>query len=148
MFNVESGISAQLLSPYSPKVKLVEFSAKDDIGIFKLLDEYEPRTDYIDLGWITESDDIYSMNLSAGRKVACTGYSGKIRDEDVMLVKQEAALQLTKSLPHLAFTVSILPSFRNNLVLKTPLDSAPRSRYSGKTRIQKLLPWHARPSPC
>jgi hypothetical protein len=95
------------LSIFSPKVQLLEFSAEDDIGIFKLQDHYPPRSDYVNPDWLLECDEVYERDLKPGRKVACVGYSGKISEEDAVKVKNEAAIQLQKTVPQSALSVSL-----------------------------------------
>ena len=107
VFNVESEICSQVLSSHSPKVQLVEFSIEDDIGIFKLQDCYPPRPDWVDPDWLLDRDDAYIKKLSAGRKVACVGYSGKISEEDAKKIKNEAAIKLQENLQQSAFSVSL-----------------------------------------
>ena len=106
-FDVESEICSQVLSLHSPKVQLLEFSAEDDIGIFKLQDQYPPREDFVNPNWLMERDEAYEQNLEPGRKVACVGYSGKISEEDARKIKDETSIQLQKDLQQLAFSVSL-----------------------------------------
>lgn len=106
-FDVESEICSQILSIFSPKVQLLEFSAEEDIGIFKLQDHYPPRSDYVNPDWLLERDEVYERDLKPGWKVACVGYSGKISEEDAVKVKNEAAIQLLKTVPQSALSVSL-----------------------------------------
>jgi len=106
-FDVETEICSQFLSVHSPKVQLLEFSAEDDIGIFKLQDRYPPRSDWVNPDWLMERDDAYRQDLNAGRKVACVVYNGKISEGDTRKIKDEAAIQLQKNLQQFAFSVSL-----------------------------------------
>ena len=102
-FDVETEICSQVLSVHSPKVQLVEFSAEDDIGIFKLQDCYPPRSDWVSPDWLMERDDAYRQNLTAGRKVACVAYDGNINEGDMRKIKDQAAMQLQMTLQQFAF---------------------------------------------
>ena len=106
-FDVETEICSQVLSAHSPKVQLVEFSAEDDIGIFKLQGGYSPRSDWVSPDWLMERDEAYRQNLMAGRKVACVAYNGKIKEGDARRIKDEAAIQLQKTFQQSAFLVSL-----------------------------------------
>ena len=106
-FDVETESCSQVLSTHSPKVQLLEFSAEDDIGIFKLQDCYPPRSDWVSPNWLMERDDAYRHDLKAGRKVGCVAYNGNIYEGDARRIKDEAAIQLQKTLPQSAFLVSL-----------------------------------------
>lgn len=97
-FNVESEICSQVLSEFSPKVQLVEFSAEHDIGLYKLQDHYSSRTEYLDPNWLMELDEVYRVNLEDGRNIACVGYNSKISPEDATEVMKQAAIQLQRTL--------------------------------------------------
>lgn len=99
-FAVESEISSQLLSAaHSPQVYLVAFSAQDDLGIFRLVDEYPDREDWVNPYWLIERDDC-AGDVGGGRMVACVGYSDRISDTDRNRVKAEATLQLRENPIH------------------------------------------------
>ena len=102
-FDVESEVCSQVLSLHSPKVQLLEFSAKDDIGIYELQDNYPSRSTWMNLEWLIERDDVYRLDLKARRKVACVAYNGKVTEEDTRDIRDEAARQLQES----AFSVSL-----------------------------------------
>ncbi|KAK3172998.1 hypothetical protein OEA41_006326 [Lepraria neglecta] len=103
-FDVESESCSHVLSVHSPKVQLLQFSAEDDIGIFKLQDCYPPRSDWVNPDWLMERDDAYRHDLNVGRKVACVAYNGKISEGDTRKIKDEAAIQLQKNLQQFAFS--------------------------------------------
>ena len=105
-FDVETEIRSEILSVHSPKVQLLEFSAENDIGIFKLQDRYPPRSDWASPDWLMERDDAFRQDLSAGQKVACVAYNGKISEGDARRIKDEAAIQLQKTLQESAYLVS------------------------------------------
>ena len=100
-FDVETEYCSQVLSVQSPKVQLLELSAEDDIGIFKLQDRYPPRSDWVSPDWLMERDNAYGQDLK-GRKVACIAYNGRISEGDTRKIKDEAAIQLQKNLPQSA----------------------------------------------
>lgn len=106
-FDVESEICSHVLSTFSPKVQLVDFSVPNDIGIFKLQDHYPPISDYVNMDWLLERDEMYERYPKAAQKVACVGYSGKIGDQDALKIKNEAAVQLRRTVPQHAFLVSL-----------------------------------------
>lgn len=106
-FNVESEICSQVLSEFSPKVQLVEFSAEHDIGLYKLQDHFPSRTEYLNPDWLMECDEAYSANLEDGRSIACVGYNSKISHEDATEVIKQAAIQLQRTLPQFATQVSL-----------------------------------------
>jgi hypothetical protein len=106
-FNVESEICSQVLSEFSPKVQLVEFSAEHDLGLYKLQDHYPSRTEYLDPNWLMECDEAYRANLEDGRNVACVVYSSKISHEDVTEVMKQAAIQLQRTLSQFITQVSL-----------------------------------------
>ena len=97
-FIVESEISSQVLSEFSPKVELFGFNAEHNIGIYRLLDEYPARTEYLDPDWLIEGKEIGGAYLE-GRNVACVGYNSKISPEDAIDVVEQAAIQLERTLP-------------------------------------------------
>ena len=84
-FSVESEISSQVLSEFSPKVKLIEFSAEHDIGLYRLLDDYPARTEYLDPNWLIECDEAHGAYPDR-LNVACVGYNSKISSEDAVEV--------------------------------------------------------------
>ena len=96
-FNVESEISSQVLSEFSPKVKLLWFSAEHDTGLYRLLDDYPARTEYLDPNWLLEGDEIRGAYLD-GQNVACVGYNSKISSEDAKEVVARAAIKLERTL--------------------------------------------------
>ena len=106
-FDVENEISAQTLSQYSLKVRLLAYSADDDIGFFGLLEEYPSRTEFVDPGWLMERDVVYNQDLSTGRAVACVGYSSRVHQDDARRIKEEAARQLQTSLQQVVTSVSL-----------------------------------------
>lgn len=107
-FHVESEISSQILSDFSPKLQLIHFSEQNDIGIYRLLDQYPPRLDWVRPEFLMERDEVYQQNLSGGRKVACVGFSGAVSQSDQRLIQEEAAMQLQKNLRQIAFSVRLI----------------------------------------
>lgn len=53
-------------------------------------------------------DELYQQNLTAGRKVACVGFNGRVSESDGRRIKEETAVQLQKNLHQLAFSVGDL----------------------------------------
>jgi hypothetical protein len=96
-FSVESEITSQVFSEFSPKVKLIEFSAEHDVGLYRLLDDYPARTEYLDPNWLLEGDEIRGAYLD-GQNVACVGYNSKISSEDAKEVVARAAIKLERTL--------------------------------------------------
>ena len=111
-FDVESEICSQVLSLHSPKVQLVEFSAKDDIGIFKLQENYPPRSEWVNIEWLMDRDEAYKLELKAGCKVACVAFNSKMTGEDRRNIKDEAARQLHQKAPKFALSVRNCFEFR------------------------------------
>ena len=89
-FEVESEITAQILTDTSPKVQLIAFDIDADIGVFRLMDKYRPSPNHIDPDWLVETNRVRDINLTIGRKVACLGYNGQIDATDAEAVKAEA----------------------------------------------------------
>lgn len=54
-----------------------------------------------------ERDEVYQQNLTAGRKVACVGFNGRVSESDARRIKEGAAVQLQKNLHQLAFSVRL-----------------------------------------
>ena len=106
-FNVKSEISSQVVSEFSPKVQLFEFSAEHDIGLYKLQDHYPSRTEYLDPNWLMECDEVYKANLEGGQNVACVVYNSKISHEDATEVMRQAAIQLQRTLWQFTTLVSL-----------------------------------------
>ena len=110
-FDVETEISSQVLGKFSPKVRLIVWSAENDVGIFQLLPQFASQTEYINIDWLMEPEELYNQNLSPGRRAACIGYNGSLSKDLAKQVKHEASRELSKNLPHASFVVSHL-SFR------------------------------------
>lgn len=106
-FRVESEISSQILSEFSPQLKLIHFCVQNDIGIFKLLDHYPPRSDWVRPELLMEREEVYQQNLQAGRKLACLGFNAGVSELDGRMIQQEAAVQLRKQLYQLPFSVRL-----------------------------------------
>lgn len=107
-FHVESEITSSILSSNSPKVQLIAFSAENDLGVFKLQDQYPPSSDWIDLDLLMDRDEAAQMNIRSGSKVACIGYSGQIDTLDAKQITWEMAIQLRHKVPAASFEVSFL----------------------------------------
>lgn len=103
---MESEISSQILSDLSPKVQLIEFSAKDNVGIFRLQGQYPDRAEWVDPMWLMERDEVCGRGLGAGRSVACVAYHEKISEDDSQLIKDVAAVQLLNQLQQGSIRVS------------------------------------------
>ncbi|KAL9605695.1 MAG: hypothetical protein Q9179_001115 [Wetmoreana sp. 5 TL-2023] len=104
LFSVESEICSQSLSEFSPKVRLVAHSGPDDLGLFRLQDDYPPRREWIDVEWLWDRDQLYQQNPTKGTKVACIGYSSRIDGDDAKAVGNIAAISLQSILPpHLPY---------------------------------------------
>lgn len=105
-FSVESEICSLVLSEFSPKVQLIEYSAEHGIGIYRLQDHYSSRTEYGDPDWLVECDEDFNANLENGQNAACVGYNDKISPEDSQEVMKQAAIRLQIIMPQLATQVS------------------------------------------
>ncbi len=66
---------------------------------------YPPRSDWVRPEFLMERDELYQQNLTAGRKVACVGFNGRVSESDGRRIKEETAVQLQKNLHQLAFSV-------------------------------------------
>ena len=97
-FAVENEVSQEIVGEFSPRVQLVAFDTDNDIGLFKLQDQYPNQTNYIDYNWLLDRDELCQLNIPHSVKAACIGYSGKLSDEDARIVENEAAKQLGKAL--------------------------------------------------
>ena len=104
-FDVESEISSQVLSTHSPKVQLLDFSAEDDIGIFRLQDSFTPRENFVDPEWLMERNEVYNNHLPPGSNVGCLGYNSRISDDDKRRVTEIAASKLQLELHQFAAMV-------------------------------------------
>jgi hypothetical protein len=76
LFVVGSETCSQIISQFSSKVQLIDFSTKDDLGVFKLQDQYPLQIDHVNPDWLLDRDELYKRDLKPGRKVACIGYKG------------------------------------------------------------------------
>lgn len=112
IYRVEDEISGQLLGPHSPGVRLVEFSAADDLGLFQLEVGYPDRKHYIDFNWLAERDELLPQDINAGSKMGCIGYNGRISEEDATKVKEIAMNQLCLTLGKPTFFVSLYQTVR------------------------------------
>lgn len=107
-FHVESEITSQVLSENSPKVQLIAFSVEHDVGLFKLQDDCLSNSDWVEIDWLLERDEVVQAKVSPGQKVACVGYSGKVENNDAWEISMEIAVQLRLRLPETASLVSVL----------------------------------------
>lgn len=98
-FSVETEINSMLLLPGSPKVQLVAAHQDYDLGLFRLLDNYPPRTTWYEPDGLIEHDQAGQSGLSAGRKIACVGFSQKLHDDDRQRILYQAAIKLQHRLP-------------------------------------------------
>lgn len=64
-----------------------------------------------------ERDKVYGQNLNAERKIACVGFNGRVSEVDERMIKEEAVIQLQKSLHQLAFLVRLDLNFWDECVL-------------------------------
>ena len=106
-FEVETEISAQLLSDESPKVKLLACSKDNDLGIFELMPQYSDRTDYVDPNWLIERDEISQRFTTKDRRVACVGFNATIKPNDIQAIKTATATQLQNKMHQDALKVSL-----------------------------------------
>ena len=95
-FPVETEISRQVLSQYSPRVQLVAFNLDNDMGLFRLQDHYPDQSNFIDISWLLERDDAFSNQLPVGSKAACCGFSATVSAEGSRKIQDQAAHQLYK----------------------------------------------------
>lgn len=79
-FAVENEISQEIIDEYSPRVRLVGFDIDNDIGIFKLEDNYSDQTDFIDYQWIIERDEICQHDSHIESEAMCVDH------EDVTMI--------------------------------------------------------------
>ena len=87
-YHVETEVSTQLLSQFSPIVHLIGFDINWDIGIFKLADGLPPQQYWVDPDWILEQDTIEPM--TSGVPVGCVGYCGEVTDDASKAIHEEA----------------------------------------------------------
>lgn len=73
---------AKYLCKFYRNFHLHYYSEQNDIGIFRLLDHYPPRVDWVHPKFLMERDEEYPQNLNAGRKVACVGFNGIVSESD------------------------------------------------------------------
>ncbi|KAL8916219.1 MAG: hypothetical protein Q9172_006399 [Xanthocarpia lactea] len=100
-FAVESEICSRLISAASPMVQMIDHDASNDLGLFRLADEYPDRTEWIDPTWLADRDEIYEAEPTPGRIVACVGFSGSIHKDDADAVRKSADDQVNWLLtPH------------------------------------------------
>ena len=95
-FPVESEISRELLTEYSPRAQLVAFDIDNDLGLFKLQDQYPDQKDFVDISWILERDEAYNSQWPVASKAACCGYSAAVSEKDSKHVQEQAAHHLSK----------------------------------------------------
>lgn len=107
-FTVESEICSQILSQHSLKVRLVSFDTENYVGIFMLDEKYAPRSEWVQLDWLIERDQMYEKGLDAGRKVACIGYNARVSEGDEKKIREETWIQTQRILHQSAFSVSPL----------------------------------------
>ena len=93
-FRVENEISSQLLSDSSVKVRLCDFSIADDIGLFKLTENFPSRNEWVSPSFLIERDELHFRYITSQRPVACVGYNGRVNDNDVQLIKDAVVSQL------------------------------------------------------
>jgi hypothetical protein len=96
VFSVESEISRQVLTQYSPHVQLIAFNIDNDMGLFRLQDHYPDQSNFIDINWLLERDDAFSNQLPVESKAACCGYSAAVSAEESREIQDQAAHHLSK----------------------------------------------------
>jgi hypothetical protein len=96
VFPVESEISRQVLTQYSPRVQLVAFNIDNDMGLFRLQDHYPDQSNFIDINWLLERDDAFSDQLPVGSKAACCGYSAAVSAQETREIQDQAAHHLSR----------------------------------------------------
>jgi hypothetical protein len=106
LFDVEQEISSEFLCEHSAKVQLIRYSREHDLGIFRLRDQDSSRTDWLDVDYLMERDEIEKL-LLPHRLVGCLGYSDKIEPADFIHIQEQARFQLHRILGPQAFQVSI-----------------------------------------
>lgn len=95
-FPVESEISRQLITEYSPRAQLVAFDIDNDLGLFKLQDQYPDQKDFVEISWILERDEAYDNQLPVASKAACCGYSAAVSETDSKHIQDQAAHHLSQ----------------------------------------------------
>jgi hypothetical protein len=109
LFDVEQEISSEFLCEHSAKVQLIRYSREHDLGIFRLRDQDSSRTDWLDVDYLMERDEV--EKLLHHRLVGCLGYSDKIDPADVIHIQEQARFQLHRILGPQAFEVRLCPVF-------------------------------------
>ncbi len=104
--SIENEISSKLLSQFSPKVALVAHNIQNDLGLFRLLDQYPPSRNWIDLNWIMDRDELYNSQMHHEQQIGCIGYSNSLSDEDTKKVKDEAEIKALAVMGIKAYDVS------------------------------------------
>ena len=67
-FAVEGEISRHVLTKYSPHAQLVAFDINNDLGIFRLQNQYPDQKDFVDINWLLEREEAYHNQLPVEEK--------------------------------------------------------------------------------
>ena len=107
LFEVESEITSVVLNNHAPKARLIDFSAKHDLGLFQLLDNYSDTVHHVTADSLIEVDEFYELHPQPGLKAACVGYSGRISESEAAQLRQVAQGVVQQRLQYSANLVSI-----------------------------------------
>lgn len=106
LLGVETEISSKVLGHHSPKVRLMNYSVKDDLGLFALDGQYPDQQDFIPSSTLIERDEICQHGLSSSTKAACIGFSDRMNQIDAQMIVQSAASELGRQVPQAPGPVS------------------------------------------
>ena len=95
-FAVEGEISRHVLTKYSPHAQLVAFDINNDLGIFRLQNQYPDQKDFVDINWLLEREEAYHNQLPVHSKAACCGFSASVSEQASREIQSQAAHHLSK----------------------------------------------------